>query len=41
VKPPIPASHGGPAVLQDYFDDGSSKEPRYYQVNAVNAPPAP
>lgn len=24
-------------VLQDYFDDGSSKAPRYYQVNAVNA----
>ena len=24
-------------VLQDYFEDGSGKEPRYYQVNAVNA----
>ncbi len=24
-------------VLQDYFDDGSGKQPRYYQVNAVNA----
>lgn len=24
-------------VLQDYFDDGSGKMPRYYQVNAVNA----
>ena len=24
-------------VLQDYFDDGGSKTPRYYQVNAVNA----
>jgi len=24
-------------VLQDYFDDGSEKSPRYYQVNAVNA----
>jgi len=24
-------------VLQDYFDDGSSKGPRYYQVNAINA----
>ena len=24
-------------VLQDYFDDGSSKSPRYYQVSAVNA----
>ena len=23
--------------LQDYFDDGSGKTPRYYQVNAVNA----
>ncbi|RUV31373.1 type I restriction endonuclease, partial [Mesorhizobium sp. M5C.F.Ca.IN.020.32.2.1] len=22
-------------VLQDYFDDGSGKAPRYYQVNAV------
>jgi type I restriction enzyme, R subunit len=24
-------------VLQDYFDDGTGKAPRYYQVNAVNA----
>jgi type I restriction enzyme R subunit len=24
-------------VLQDYFDEGSGKAPRYYQVNAVNA----
>jgi type I restriction enzyme R subunit len=24
-------------VLQDYFDQGSGKAPRYYQVNAVNA----
>ena len=24
-------------VLQDYYDDGSVKAPRYYQVNAVNA----
>jgi len=24
-------------VLQDYYDDGSEKTPRYYQVNAVNA----
>lgn len=24
-------------VLQDYYDDGSGKVPRYYQVNAVNA----
>ena len=24
-------------VLQDYYDDGSEKSPRYYQVNAVNA----
>lgn len=24
-------------VLQDYFDDGSGKQPRYYQGNAVNA----
>lgn len=24
-------------VLQDYHDEGSGKEPRYYQVNAVNA----
>jgi len=23
-------------VLQDYFDDGSGREPRYYQVNAIN-----
>ena len=25
------------AVLQDYYDDGGGKAPRYYQVNAVNA----
>ena len=24
-------------TLQDYFEDGSGKSPRYYQVNAVNA----
>ena len=24
-------------VLQDYFDDGSEKTPRYYQSNAINA----
>jgi type I restriction enzyme R subunit len=24
-------------VLQDYFDDGSGRQPRYYQRNAVNA----
>ncbi len=24
-------------VLQDYFEDGSGKTPRYYQVNAINA----
>ncbi len=24
-------------VLRDYFDDGSGKTPRYYQVNAINA----
>ena len=24
-------------LLQDYFDDGSGKVPRYYQINAVNA----
>ena len=24
-------------VLQDYFDDGGGKEPRYYQRNAINA----
>lgn len=24
-------------VLQHYFDDGSGKAPRYYQVNAINA----
>jgi type I restriction enzyme R subunit len=26
-----------PVVLQDYFDDGSGKGPRYYQASAVNA----
>lgn len=30
--------HDASAVaLQDYHDDGSGKEPRYYQINAVNA----
>ena len=24
-------------VLQDYFEDGSGKKPRYYQTNAINA----
>ncbi len=24
-------------VLQDYFDDGGDKKPRYYQLNAINA----
>jgi len=24
-------------ALQDYHDDGSGKEPRYYQINAINA----
>jgi type I restriction enzyme R subunit len=24
-------------ILQDYYDDGSGKSPRYYQVNAINA----
>jgi type I restriction enzyme R subunit len=24
-------------VLQDYYDDGSGKAPRYYQSNAINA----
>ena len=24
-------------VRQDYFEDGSGKEPRYYQMNAINA----
>src|SRR5262249_44911983 len=24
-------------VLQDYFDDASGREPRYYQRNAINA----
>lgn len=24
-------------ILQDYYDDGSGKAPRYYQVNAINA----
>jgi type I restriction enzyme R subunit len=30
-------AQGEQIVLQDYFDDGSGKAPRYYQVNAVNA----
>lgn len=28
---------GEEIVLEDYYDDGSGKQPRYYQVNAVNA----
>ena len=28
---------GEKIVLEDYYDDGSGKQPRYYQVNAVNA----
>jgi type I site-specific restriction endonuclease len=24
-------------ILQPYYDDGSGKEPRYYQRNAINA----
>ncbi|MGP7794598.1 EcoAI/FtnUII family type I restriction enzme subunit R [Sphingomonas sp. CLY1604] len=30
-------AEGEEIVLQDYYDDGSGKQPRYYQVNAVNA----
>jgi len=26
-----------PTLLQPYFDDGSGKTPRYYQINAINA----
>lgn len=29
--------HSDDIVLQDYYDDGSGKAPRYYQVNAINA----
>ena len=25
-----------PTFLQDYYDDGSGKEPRYYQMTAIN-----
>ncbi|MFC4254557.1 EcoAI/FtnUII family type I restriction enzme subunit R [Croceibacterium xixiisoli] len=28
---------GEKIVLEDYYDDGSGKQPRYYQVSAVNA----
>lgn len=28
---------GQELVLEDYYDDGSGKQPRYYQVNAINA----
>lgn len=28
---------GEELVLEDYYDDGSGKQPRYYQVNAINA----
>ena len=28
---------GEAIVLEDYYDDGGGKQPRYYQVNAVNA----
>jgi type I restriction enzyme R subunit len=29
--------HDEEIILQDYFDDGSGKVPRYYQTNAINA----
>jgi len=29
--------HAEKIVLQDYFEDGSDKKPRYYQLNAINA----
>ena len=32
-----PAAGSGTLVLQDYYSDGSDKEPRYYQATAVNA----
>ena len=32
-----PESKEEKIVLQDYFDGGSGKAPRYYQVNAINA----
>lgn len=25
-----------PLITQDYYDDGSGKSPRYYQLNAIN-----
>lgn len=28
---------GEEIVLEDYYDDGSGKQPRYYQVNAINS----
>ncbi|WP_137787680.1 EcoAI/FtnUII family type I restriction enzme subunit R [Sphingomonas sp. 3P27F8] len=28
---------GEEIALEDYYDDGSGKQPRYYQVNAINA----
>ena len=31
------SDHASAVALQDYFDDGSGKTPRYYQVNAVNS----
>lgn len=31
------APDGEAMVLQDYYDDGSGKAPRYYQLNAINA----
>jgi type I restriction enzyme R subunit len=30
-------THAEEIVLQDYYDDGSGKAPRYYQANAINA----
>lgn len=30
-------AHAEKIVLQDYFEDGSDKKPRYYQLNAINA----
>jgi type I restriction enzyme R subunit len=30
-------AEGQDLVLEEYYDDGSGKQPRYYQVNAINA----
>ncbi|WNB74183.1 hypothetical protein RI210_12915 [Methylomonas koyamae] len=35
------ADHSESLVVQPYYEDSSSKEPRYYQIEAITAPSKP